>query len=122
MRCPYHTNPLRLEPNPCPLAAARYENVGMSLFLVAALSIALPPVFAVMFWGMRKARQACLVNCVGTASQDTYNAAWLGDAFQLDYRWEGQEPCIIAGALGNTAQAAALLQFPPACFKRASAF
>ncbi|GBF87433.1 dynein heavy chain axonemal protein [Raphidocelis subcapitata] len=63
-----------------------YENVGMSLFLVAALSIVLPPFFALLFWGIRKARQACLVNCVGTASQDMYNAAWLGDAFELDYR------------------------------------
>jgi hypothetical protein len=74
-------------PRIAPLSASRYENVGMSIFLVALLSVFMTPVYALLYWGLRKARQSCLTGCVQTASQDTYNSAWLGDEFALDYRW-----------------------------------
>jgi hypothetical protein len=37
-------------------------------------------------WLIRKLRQSCLTSCVQTASQSTYNSAWLGFEFVLDYR------------------------------------
>lgn len=60
--------------------------MGFSIFLVAALSIVLPPACAFLFWALRKARQRCLTGCVQTASQEAYDAAWRGDEFALDYR------------------------------------
>lgn len=42
--------------------------------------------FAWMNWLIRKLRQNCLTSCVQTASQSTYNGAWLGFDFVLDYR------------------------------------
>lgn len=68
------------------LCAARYENTGLSLFLVAAMSVVLPPACAALFWLLRKVRQRCLTRCVQTASQEAYDAAWQGDEFLLDYR------------------------------------
>lgn len=68
-------------------ARRRYERVGFSIFLVAVLSVLLPPAFALLFWLLRKARQRCLTRCVHAASQEAYNGAWVGNEFLLDYRW-----------------------------------
>lgn len=66
--------------------AQRYENVGMSIFIVAVLNVVLTPGFAFVYWLLRKLRQGCLTSCVQTASQQTYDDAWIGDEFLLDYR------------------------------------
>lgn len=60
--------------------------MGVSILLVAVLSVALPPLFGLAFWLLRKARQRCLTRCVQAASQEAYNGAWIGDEFLLDYR------------------------------------
>lgn len=66
--------------------APRYENVGMSIFIVAVLNVVLTPAFAFAFWLLRKLKQGCLTRCVQTASQEMYDSAWIGDEFLLDYR------------------------------------
>lgn len=69
---------------------AWYENVGVSIFLIAAFSVAAPPASALAFWALRKLRQRCLADCVGVASQSAYDAAWAGDDFCLGARVGGQ--------------------------------
>lgn len=60
--------------------------MGLSIFFVAVLSVLSPPLFALLYWIIRKARQRCLTRCVQTANQEVYNGAWIGDQFLLDYR------------------------------------
>ncbi|KAI8468596.1 MAG: hypothetical protein J3K34DRAFT_477538 [Monoraphidium minutum] len=63
-----------------------YENVGVSILIVAVLNVVLPPAFAFSFWALRKLRQRCLTRCVAAASQQAFDGAWMGDEFLLDYR------------------------------------
>jgi hypothetical protein len=63
------------------------------LLVLLTCHFILPPVvaagFAWGFWVFRKIKQSCLASCVVTASQATYNSAWLGWEFVLDYRSAG---------------------------------
>jgi hypothetical protein len=76
-----------------------YENVGMSIFIVAVLSVVMTPMFALGFWLLRKLKQRCLTRCVQTAPQDVYNSAWGGDYFELDYRCVDQLMRVRAGLI-----------------------
>jgi hypothetical protein len=63
-----------------------YKDVGVSIVFIAVLNIILPGLFSFIFWAQRKLWQCCLTRCAKTASQDTYNAAWVGPEFMLNTR------------------------------------
>lgn len=50
--------------------------------------------FAFGLWLLRKLQQCCLTSCVVTASQETYNKAWQGMQFVLDYRQAAHAQCV----------------------------
>jgi hypothetical protein len=52
----------------------------------AVITVAMQPLFHFGMWLVRKGYQSCVVSCSPDSNQDTYNAAWMGQEFALDYR------------------------------------
>lgn len=75
---------------PCPLPNTPqgwYQDVGFSIMVLLMLNSVLPALFS---WGMKalqRLMRCCTLRLVPTASQDRYNALWIGREFVLCQRW-----------------------------------